>query len=84
MAQSSTPSGRKGDGQRRSEPELTAREREIVRLLAEGHTNKQIAAELEVAVRTVEAHRANIRRKLNTSSLTELIRYAVKHKIITL
>ncbi len=61
---------------------LTAREREIVRLLAEGKSNKEIACELGISVRTAEAHRANITRKLEVHSAVELVRYAVRHKLV--
>lgn len=61
---------------------LTPREREIVQLLAEGKTNKEIATYLNISVKTVETHRANIMLKMNFHSVTELVRYAVKNKII--
>ena len=61
---------------------LTPREREIVQLLAEGKSNKEIAGYLEISVKTAETHRANIMLKLNFHSVTELVRYAVKNKII--
>lgn len=61
----------------------TPREVEIIRLLAEGKTNKEIAAELGITLRTVEAHRGGILMKMELHSLTELIRYAIRDKIIT-
>lgn len=61
---------------------LTPREREIVQLLAEGKSNKEIASYLKISVKTAETHRANIMLKLNFHSVTELVRYAVKNKII--
>lgn len=61
---------------------LTAREREIVQLLAEGISNKQISGRLGLAVATVQTHRATIMRKLNVRSIAELVRYAVRNKII--
>ncbi len=61
---------------------LTSREREIVQLLAEARTSKEIAAKLGVSVKTIEAHRANVMRKLNLHSVAELVRYAVRNKII--
>jgi DNA-binding NarL/FixJ family response regulator len=61
---------------------LTPREREIVQLLAEGKSNKEIASYLNISVKTAETHRANIMLKLNFHSVTELVRYAVKNKII--
>lgn len=61
---------------------LTNREREIFCLIAQGHINRDIAAQLTISVRTVETHRANIMRKLNIHTPSELIRYAVSNKII--
>jgi DNA-binding NarL/FixJ family response regulator len=61
---------------------LTPREREIVQLLAEGKSNKEIATYLKISVKTAETHRANIMVKLRFHSVTELVRYAVKNKII--
>jgi DNA-binding NarL/FixJ family response regulator len=61
---------------------LTARETEIAQLLAEAKTSKEAAARLGVSVNTVEAHRANIMRKLNLHSVAELVRWAVRNKII--
>jgi len=60
----------------------TPREREIVQLLAEGKTNKDIAMTLGISIKTVDAHRANIMHKLNFRSVTELVRYAVRNQII--
>jgi len=61
---------------------LSAREREVVQLLAEGRTNKQIAASLEISTKTVETHRSSLMRKLNLHSVGELTRYAIRNKII--
>ena len=61
----------------------TPREIEIIRLLAGGKTNKEIAAALGITVRTVETHRAKIMLKLGLHSLTELIHYAIRHKIVS-
>ena len=61
---------------------LTPREREIVQLLAEGKSNKEVAAVLGISVKTAETHRANIMLKLNFHSVTELVRYALRNKII--
>jgi DNA-binding NarL/FixJ family response regulator len=66
----------------RTARQLTPREREIVQLLAEGKSNKEIATFLNISVKTAETHRANIMLKLNFHSVTELVRYAVKNKII--
>jgi len=61
---------------------LTPREREIVQLLAEGRTGKEVAMKLAVSVKTIEAHRANVMRKLNIHSVAELVRYAVRNKMV--
>jgi DNA-binding NarL/FixJ family response regulator len=61
---------------------LTSREREIVQLLAEGRSNKAIATVLGISVKTVETHRAAAMRKLGASSLAELVRYAVRNRLI--
>lgn len=70
------------NGQERPARRLTPREREIVQLLAEGKSNKEIATYLKISVKTAETHRANIMLKMNFHSVTELVRYAVKNKII--
>jgi DNA-binding NarL/FixJ family response regulator len=62
---------------------LTPREREVLQLLAEGKSNKEVASALGISVMTVETHRANIMHKLGVHSVTELVHYAVRHKIIT-
>ena len=61
---------------------LTAREREIVQLVAEGRSSKEAAARLGVSVKTIEAHRANIMRKLHLHSVSDLVRYAIRNKIV--
>jgi DNA-binding NarL/FixJ family response regulator len=61
---------------------LSAREREIVQLLAEGNSNKDIARALSISVKTAETHRSNIMRKMGFGSLPELVRYAIRNKII--
>ena len=58
---------------------LSDREREVLRLLALGHTNQEIAQQLYISVRTAETHRAHIMRKLNLSTRAELVRYAIEH-----
>ncbi len=62
--------------------QLTAREREIVQLLAEGKTNKDVAVALGVSVKTVDAHRANVMHKLDLHSVTDLVRYAIRNQLI--
>lgn len=60
----------------------TAREREIIQLLAEGKTTKEAAAALGISVKTAETHRANVMRKLQVHSVTGLVLYAVRNRII--
>jgi DNA-binding NarL/FixJ family response regulator len=66
----------------RAGAETTSRESEILRLLAEGKTNKEIAAMLGIAVRTVETHRSKIMLKLGLHSLADLIHYAIRRGLI--
>ncbi len=61
---------------------LSEREREVLRLLALGHTNQEIAALLYISVRTAETHRAHIMQKLGLSSRAELVRYALDHGLV--
>lgn len=61
---------------------VTAREREVLQLLAEGKRSKQIAETLHVSAKTVEAHRANLMRKLNMHSIVTLVRYAIRNGIV--
>lgn len=63
-------------------PGLTVREREIVKLVAEGKSNKEVADRLNMSVKTAETHRANIMRKLNLGSLSELVLFAVRNHIV--
>ena len=65
-----------------SERVVTPRERQIVQLLAEGNSNKQMASALGISVKTIEAHRANIMRKLHLRSVSDLVRYAIRNKIV--
>jgi DNA-binding NarL/FixJ family response regulator len=62
--------------------EITGREREVVQLLAEGKSSKEVADALGISVKTAETHRANIMRKLEMHSVSELVRYAVKNHMI--
>jgi two-component system response regulator NreC len=61
---------------------LSEREREVLALLALGHTNQEIAALLYISVRTAETHRAHIMQKLGLASRAELVRYALDHGLI--
>ena len=74
-----------GDPQPRESSKVrpTPRETEIIRLLAVGKANKMIAAELGIAIRTVETHRAKIMLKLGLHSLTELVHYAIRRNLVS-
>lgn len=61
---------------------VTPREREIIQLIAEGNSSKQTATALGVSVKTVDTHRANIMRKLRLRSVSDLVRYAIRNKIV--
>ena len=63
---------------------LTAREREVMRLLAEGRTVRQAASELGVSVKTVEAHKFNLMRKLDIHNKAQLVTVAIQKKILPL
>jgi len=65
-------------------PSLTAREREMLQLMAEGMTAKEIASHLYVSVKTVETHRRNIAQKLNINRSAELIKYAIREGLVSL
>ena len=72
------------DPDTRAYDQLSTREREVLKLVAEGHTNKSIAQEMDISVKTVEKHRANVMSKLNVQDLTGLVRIALKHGLIFL
>jgi DNA-binding NarL/FixJ family response regulator len=76
----------KGNSSARNEPPnfpiLTAREREITQLLAEGKSSKEVAVLLNLSTKTVETHRSNIMRKLSLHSIRDLVVYAIKNNII--
>src|ERR1700756_3154019 len=63
-------------------PTLTAREREITQLLAEGNSSKEVASLLNLSTKTVETHRSNIMRKLSFHSIRDLVVYAIKNNLI--
>jgi DNA-binding NarL/FixJ family response regulator len=62
---------------------LTAREREIVQLLAESKSNKEVSATLGISVKTVQTHRATIMRKLGINSIVELVHYAIRNHLVS-
>lgn len=67
----------------RKTPQLTAREHEVLCLLANGITSKQVADQLRISVRTAESHRMQINRKLGFGSVADLVRYAIKHGVVS-
>ena len=74
---------RRNGGQADPSPiDVTSREREIIQLVAEGRSNKEAAATLGISVKTIEAHRANIMRKLQLRTVSDLVRYAIRNKIV--
>jgi DNA-binding NarL/FixJ family response regulator len=64
-------------------PALTPREREIVQLIAEGKSTKEVASFLDISEKTAETHRTNLMRKLGIHSVSELVRYAIRNQLIT-
>ena len=73
------PNEKQDDG---SAPVLTGREREVIQLLAEGKTSKEVAVALHLSVKTAETHRTNLMRKLGLHSVADLTRYAVRNGIV--
>lgn len=67
-----------------AEPELTPREEEILRLVAQGLTNQEIARRLFISIKTVQAHRANLMKKLGVHDRVELVKYALKKGLLHL
>ncbi|MHB1126502.1 MAG: response regulator [Bacillota bacterium] len=63
-------------------PPLSEREKEILRFVAMGYTNMQIAGQLTISVKTVESHKARIREKLNLHNRSDLVRYAIEHGLV--
>jgi DNA-binding NarL/FixJ family response regulator len=61
---------------------LTPREKEVLHLVAEGKSNKEVAGDLNISVKTAEAHRINIMRKLNAHSVVELVKYAMRNNML--
>ena len=78
LAQLRKPNGANGSAQ----PRLTRREREVLKLIGEGATTKEVAQGLGISAKTAQAHRENIKEKLDLRSTAALVRYAIKHKLI--
>jgi len=72
------------DGGKVDKDKLTPREREVLRLIALGHTSVEVALKLGLSPRTIETHRARIHRKLGLETRAELVRYALQHKLLQL
>jgi len=68
--------------ERTTRDRLTRREREVVQLVSEGKTTKEVACVLGISVKTAETHRSNVMRKLDLHSVTQLVMYAVYNKIV--
>ena len=73
-----------GDEEPTPSPELTPRELEVIRLIAQGLSNQTIAEQLGLSRKTVDVHRANLMRKLDLHTVTELVKYALRRGLITL
>lgn len=71
-----------GTGEETTLERLTYREREIMQLLAEGRTNKEVGAKLGIGIRTVESHRERIMNKLHLETIGDLVRYAIRNKFV--
>ena len=75
-------SATRGEGNEPPPSLLSAREREVLQLLAEGMSTKEVASGLHISVKTAETHRANLMRKLRLHTVSDLVRYAVRNKIV--
>jgi two-component system response regulator NreC len=76
--------GKAGESAAANGPHLTHREREVLKLIGEGATAKEIAARLRISPKTAQVHRENVKQKLDLRSTAAMVRYAIKHKIIRL
>jgi DNA-binding NarL/FixJ family response regulator len=72
----------RGQAGHKNAGQLTARQREVVQLLAEGHSSKKVGVALNISPKTVETHRANIMQKIDCHSVAGLVRYAIRNRII--
>lgn len=82
MAQNFVAGPPEGDPEGQSDSPLTEREIQVVQLLAEGKSNKEVAAALGVSTRTIESHRNHIMRKMNFTSFSDMIRFAVRSSLV--
>ena len=83
MIRSLISTEKKADEQNKEFPEaLTSREKEVLKLIVQGYTNRQVADELTISIRTVEGHRANLTDKLGIRSRVQLLRYAKDHGLV--
>jgi DNA-binding NarL/FixJ family response regulator len=64
---------------RQRAPSVSEREKQVLRMMANGHSNKEIAAELDISIRTVEVHKANAMRKLKLRGRIDVVRFAILH-----
>ena len=71
-------------GGKKGKPKLSPREREVLKLIAEGKSRKEIGKILSISVRTLDTHRTNILLKLRCKSTAELVHYAVRRKLVEL
>ncbi len=78
----SHPVPREGKGNAEEVSSLTARQKEILRLVAQGHTNREIGEQLNISVRTVEVHRFNLMRRLRVRNVAQLLRQAMLLRLI--
>jgi DNA-binding NarL/FixJ family response regulator len=79
---SRTGTGQRGEQRGKTKETLTPRERQVVQLLAEGKTTKEVASALNLSVKTAETHRSNIMGKLDLHSISEVVLYAVRNNIV--
>ena len=83
LAQLRKPTGGNGSV-RGTGPRLTRREREVLKLIGEGATTKEVAQRLGISAKTAQAHRENVKQKLDLRSTAAIVQYAIKHKMIRL
>ncbi|MDH4327278.1 MAG: LuxR C-terminal-related transcriptional regulator [Nitrospira sp.] len=72
----------RADGSRKQAPQVTPRQSEILKMVAMGQTNREIAASLKISVRTVEVHRFNLMRRLNARNVAQLLRQSLRNGLL--